>query len=81
MRAPEIELLLPEVMRRTVLPDSPMAALVGVMEAMHAPAESALGVPAALTRSPPRTASSTCSRPGSTWRTRRDVGGRPTGPG
>ena len=42
MRAPEIELLLPEVMRRTVLPDSPMAALVGVMEAMHAPAESAL---------------------------------------
>ena len=42
MRAAEIELLLPEVMRRTVVPDSPMAALVGVMEAMHAPAEAAL---------------------------------------
>lgn len=42
MRAAEIELLLPEVLRRTVVPDSPMAALVGVMEAMHAPAEAAL---------------------------------------
>ena len=42
MRAAEIELLLPEVMRRTVVADSPMAALVGVMEAMHAPSEAAL---------------------------------------
>jgi len=42
MRAAEIELLLPEVLRRTVVPGSPMAALVGVMEAMHAPAEAAL---------------------------------------
>ncbi len=42
MRAAEIELLLPEVLRRTVVPDSPMAALVAVMEAMHAPAEATL---------------------------------------
>ncbi len=49
MRAAEIELLLPEVLRRTVLPGSPMAALVGVMEAMHAPAEEALrGFPSVL---------------------------------
>ncbi len=42
MRAAEIELLLPEVMRRTVVEGSPMAAVVGVMEAMHVPAEAAL---------------------------------------
>lgn len=30
MRAPEIELLPPEVQRRAVVPDSPLAALVGV---------------------------------------------------
>jgi phage tail-like protein len=49
MRAAEIELLLPEVLRRTVVPDSPMAALVGVMEAMHAPAEAAVrGFPSVL---------------------------------
>jgi len=42
MRAAELELLLPEVLRRTVLPGSPMAALIGVMEAQHAPAEAAL---------------------------------------
>lgn len=49
MRTAEIELLLPEVLRRTVLPGSPMAALVGVMEAMHAPAEEALrGFPSVL---------------------------------
>jgi phage tail-like protein len=49
MRAAEIELLLPEVLRRTVVPGSPMAGLVGVMEAMHAPAEAALrGFPAVL---------------------------------
>lgn len=49
MRAAEIELLLPEVLRRTVVPDSPMAALVGVMEAMHAPAEEAVrGFPTIL---------------------------------
>ncbi|HET7723989.1 MAG TPA: phage tail protein [Propionibacteriaceae bacterium] len=49
MRAADIELLLPEVLRRTVVPDSPMSALVGVMEAMHAPAEDALrGFPTVL---------------------------------
>ncbi len=42
MRAAEIELLLPEVLRRTVVAGSPMAALVGVMEAMQAPAEAAV---------------------------------------
>ena len=42
MRAAEIELLLPEVIRRTVVSGSPMAALVGVMEAMQAPAEAAV---------------------------------------
>jgi phage tail-like protein len=49
MRAAEIELLLPEVLRRTVVPDSPMSALVAVMESMHAPAEEALrGFPSVL---------------------------------
>ncbi|HSN12343.1 MAG TPA: phage tail protein [Propionibacteriaceae bacterium] len=49
MRAADIELLLPEVLRRTVVADSPMSALVGVMEAMHAPAEEALrGFPSVL---------------------------------
>ena len=49
MRAAEIELLLPEVLRRTVVPGSPMSALVGVMESMHAPAEEALrGFPSVL---------------------------------
>ncbi len=49
MRAAEIELLLPEVLRRTVVHGSPMSALVGVMESMHAPAEAALqGFPSVL---------------------------------
>jgi len=34
--------LLPEVMRRTVLPGSPMAAVLDVMEALHAPSEAVL---------------------------------------
>lgn len=42
MRAAEIELLLPEVLRRTVLPGSPMDALVAVMEELHRPAEATL---------------------------------------
>lgn len=42
MRAADIELLLPEVMRRTVSPGSPLAALLAVMEAQHAPAEAAV---------------------------------------
>lgn len=46
MRAAEIERLLPEVIRRTVVDGSPMAAMLAVMEAMHAPAEKVLaGLP------------------------------------
>ncbi|MBI4901593.1 MAG: phage tail protein [Actinobacteria bacterium] len=49
MRAAEIELLLPEVLRRTVVPGSPMSALIAVMESMHAPSEAALrGFPSVL---------------------------------
>lgn len=43
MRASEIELLLPEVIRRAVLPGSPLAALLAVMAASHAPSEAILG--------------------------------------
>lgn len=43
MRAHEIALLLPEVMRRTVTPGSPMAALLAVIEEMHSPVEDLLG--------------------------------------
>lgn len=43
MRAREIELLLPEVLRRTAVPGSPMAALVAVMEEQHRPSEDVLG--------------------------------------
>lgn len=43
MRASEIELLLPEVFRRAILPASPLAALLAVMEASHAPSEAILG--------------------------------------
>lgn len=42
MRAREIELLLPEVLRRTVVPGSPMAALVAVMAELQQPAEATL---------------------------------------
>ena len=43
MRAAEIALLLPEVIRRTITPESPMAALLAVMEEMHSPVEDLLG--------------------------------------
>lgn len=43
MRQADIELLLPGVIRRTVTPGSPLDALLAVMEAMHAPADEALG--------------------------------------
>ena len=42
MRTAQIALLLPEVMRRSVLPGSALAALLAVMEAQHAPAEAAV---------------------------------------
>lgn len=42
MRAAEIALLLPEVLRRTVVPGSPMSAILAVMEDLHAPAEEVL---------------------------------------
>ena len=42
-------LLLPEVIRRGAQPGSPLGALLDVMEAMHAPAETALrGLPSIL---------------------------------
>ena len=43
MRADHITLLLPEVYQRAVVPGSPLAALLDVMDAMHAPVEAALG--------------------------------------
>jgi phage tail-like protein len=42
MRSPEIERLLPGVFQRTVQPESPLAALLEVMEALHAPSEEVL---------------------------------------
>lgn len=43
MRASEIERLLPDVIRRAVAPGSPLAALIAVMEQLHAPSEEVLG--------------------------------------
>ncbi|MFN8073810.1 MAG: phage tail protein [Kineosporiaceae bacterium] len=43
MRADHVALLLPEVYQRAVLPGSPLAALLEVMEALHAPTEEVLG--------------------------------------
>ena len=49
MRADRAALLLPEVIRRGARPGSPLGALLDVMEAMHAPAETALrGLPSIL---------------------------------
>ncbi|GAA2095528.1 hypothetical protein GCM10009841_06700 [Microlunatus panaciterrae] len=49
MRAAEIELLLPEVIRRTCVPGSPMAAMLAVMEGLHEPSEAVLAdLPAVL---------------------------------
>src|SRR4051794_7686309 len=49
MRADRAALLLPEVIRRGAQPGSPLGALLDVMEAMHAPAETALrGLPSIL---------------------------------
>lgn len=42
MKRHEIEPLLPEVMRRTALPGSPLLALLEAMEALHAPSEAVL---------------------------------------
>jgi phage tail-like protein len=42
MHAEDIELLLPEVMRRAVVPRTPLAALLAVMEAQHAVPEQIL---------------------------------------
>jgi phage tail-like protein len=42
MKRNEIEGLLPEVIRRTAQPGSPLAALLEAMEVLHAPAERAL---------------------------------------
>ncbi len=42
MRSAEIRLLLPEVLQRCCIPESPMDALIGVMAAMHAPSEAVL---------------------------------------
>lgn len=43
MRSAEIELLLPEIFRRTVRDAGPTASLLGVMEALHRPADQVLG--------------------------------------
>ncbi|MBV8878575.1 MAG: hypothetical protein JO332_01300 [Planctomycetaceae bacterium] len=43
MKRDAIERLLPEVFRRTVRPGSPLAAILDVMEDLHAPAEDVLG--------------------------------------
>jgi phage tail-like protein len=49
MRAAEIELLLPDVLRRGCRPGTPLAALLAIMEAFQAPAEQALAeLPAVL---------------------------------
>ncbi|MFP2929003.1 phage tail protein [Pyxidicoccus sp. 3LG] len=42
MRSPDIQRLLPGVFQRTVLPGSPLLALLEVMEALHAPSEAVL---------------------------------------
>jgi phage tail-like protein len=42
MKQEEIKGLLPEVFTRTLRPGGPLAALLGVMEAMHTPSEEAL---------------------------------------
>jgi phage tail-like protein len=42
MRAEEIQHLLPGVFQRTLVPGSPLAALLGVMEALQAPSEEAI---------------------------------------
>jgi len=42
MRQTEIEQLLPGVFQRTAVPGSPLYALLGVMEALHAPSEAVL---------------------------------------
>jgi phage tail-like protein len=43
MQSPEIQRLLPGVFQRTVMPKSPLAALLEAMEALHAPSEAVLG--------------------------------------
>jgi phage tail-like protein len=43
LRSAEIELLLPEIVRRTVRDAGPTAALLGVMELLHLPADRVLG--------------------------------------
>lgn len=42
MRAAEIERLLPDVIRRAIRPGTPLAALLAVMEQLHAPSEAVL---------------------------------------
>ena len=42
MKATEIRHLLPGVFQRTLRPETPLSALLGVMEALHAPSEAAL---------------------------------------
>src|SRR5688572_27926630 len=42
MRSPDIQRLLPGVFQRTVQPGAPLAALLEVMEALHAPSEAVL---------------------------------------
>lgn len=42
MRSPDIQRLLPGVFQRTVQPASPLAALLDVMEVLHAPSEGVL---------------------------------------
>lgn len=42
MRSPDIQRLLPGVFQRAVQPASPLAALLAVMEALHAPSEAVL---------------------------------------
>jgi phage tail-like protein len=42
MKREKIERLLPAVIHRTLRPESPLAAILDVMEALHAPSESAL---------------------------------------
>jgi phage tail-like protein len=42
MRASDIELLLPDVIRRAVVPGSPLGALLAIMEDLHAPSEAIL---------------------------------------
>ncbi|MFY2562046.1 phage tail protein [Corallococcus terminator] len=42
MRSPDIQRLLPGVFQRTVLPGSPLTALLAVMEALHLPSEDVL---------------------------------------